>query len=182
MEAQACQNTGPIPNKANYTIVLGAWRTPERIQLADALDAHALVDSSKRYHRERNWPCLPDNHTYSTLMLVYGKVKGSSPEEMKEALERLSLAMEDCENTVGEASYVSYGSCMKAINQLCWDPAEKRQRLEALFDKCRQDGQVSKQIRISMKIGAWEEGNEPEMQASWCRNVPPFSKPRVVEQ
>jgi hypothetical protein len=177
MEIGAYQNNGPIPEVADYTIVLGAWRSPERIRLADALNAQALVDRSKRYHRERNWPCQPDNHTYSTLMLVYGKVKGSSPAEMNEALERVSLVMEDCEQNV-EANYVSYGSCMKAINQLCRHPSQKRQRLEKIFDKCCEKGQVSKQIVISMKIGAWEKGTEPCMQASWSQRVPPMSRPR----
>lgn len=161
------------PDQVSYTIALGAWLRSKRLGLGieDALQAQELVRRSLQNHNELGWNCRPDSHVFSSMIQVCARVKGT-PEERERALDIALAAMEECAGgDYGDASYVAYASCMKAVNRLCMDEVRRRELLMELFDECKRAGYVSRQIVIAMKIGVWKE-NVPPMQPEWSRKVP----------
>lgn len=167
-ESQSRNNLAPDP--VSYTIALGSWLGAEYIGIDDALSARDLVSSMS---------CTPDVPIFTTLMQVCSKVKYMSSADSDRALDIAIDAMKACTSLkYGKPNHVAYASCMKAINRLCRNKAEKQKMLEALFEACAREGHVSKQVVISMKIGLWGDRELP-IQEEWSKNVPIKSKPRL---
>ena len=171
MAANSERKTTLNPDQVSYTIALGAWLDSRSLSVEDALQAQELVRRSSQNHNKLGWNCRPDSHVFSSMMHVCARVTGT-PEERERVLGIALAAMEECAGgDYGDASYVAYASCMKAINRLCLDEVRRRELLMELFDECKRTGYVSKQIVIAMKIGAWN-GDVPPLQPEWSRNVP----------
>lgn len=165
------------PDQVSYTIALGSWLGAESIVIDDAKCAEELVQRALRLNKEQGWNCKPDTHVFATLMQVCAKVRGS-PLEQDRALQIALNSVDAClSGFYGEVNHVAYASCMKAVNRLCHDDARKIQTLDRLFEVCANEGHVSKQVIISMKIGVWKD-RAPPIKASWSRRVPFQSKPR----
>lgn len=177
--AQRSTSRNLIPDQVSYTIALGSWLGAESVSIDDATQAYKLVDGLVRNHADSILHCKPDIPIFTTLMQVCAKVQSTSSDDSDGALEMALDAMKACTSSqYGTPNHVAYASCMKAINRLCRNRDHKLNLLQSLFERCAREGHVSKQVVISMKIGAWGD-MVPPIRKEWSKNVPMKSKPRI---
>lgn len=143
--------------------------------MEEAVRARELVMRMCRKYYEGNQACRPDVAVFTALIQVYGKVMGER-QDYDRALGFVFEAMDEMKGgKCGEVSHAVYSGYMKAVNQLCQDKDQRLEILQSTFAECAAAGHVSKQVVISMKIGAWN-GDLPELKAEWSRRVPFRSK------
>lgn len=143
--------SGLKPNSRTYGAAILAWgrssnpQKPQRIlQLLKSLNDHFKKSGDKSMK--------PTLHTYNTAIDACTKCRGST-EEQTFAL-KVAFAINKAIFAAGiEPNYVSYRSLLKAASNLVPPGEERNAILKAVFDKCKNAGQVDDTVLKTLQMG-----------------------------